>query len=62
MRKRASLPCRKTSVPFVYTTNGGVTITRTITDVPFDAAIDALIDQLNTQRGALLSSAYEYPG
>lgn len=52
----------KSSVPFVYTTNGGVTITRTIADVPFDSAIDALIDQLNTQRGALLSSAYEYPG
>lgn len=52
----------KTATPFVYTTNGGVTITRTVAEIPFDTAIDGLIDQLNSQRGALLSSAYEYPG
>lgn len=52
----------KAATPFVYGTNGGVTVTRTVTEIPFDTAIDGLIDQLNSQRGALLSSAYEYPG
>jgi len=45
-----------------YTTKGGVHITLTQEALPLDAAISPLIDKLDTQRGAVFSSGYEYPG
>ncbi len=43
-------------------TAGGVTIVRSRREVPYDGAIDAYIDALDTRRGAVFSSNYEYPG
>ncbi|WP_174802689.1 anthranilate synthase [Martelella limonii] len=45
-----------------YITRGGVTITRTRRFVPYDDAISGYIDRLDSRRGAVLSSNYEYPG
>jgi anthranilate synthase len=45
-----------------YRTNGGIDISRSVYEVDQDTAIDQVLSQLNTQRGALLSSSYEYPG
>ncbi|TIU70263.1 MAG: anthranilate synthase, partial [Mesorhizobium sp.] len=43
-------------------TAGGVTITRERHDRPYEGAIDAYVDGLNSRRGAVFSSNYEYPG
>ena len=45
-----------------YRTNGGIDVSRSVYEVDQDTAIDQVLSQLNTQRGALLSSSYEYPG
>jgi anthranilate synthase len=45
-----------------YQTNGGIDVSRSIYPVDQDTAISYVLSQLNTQRGALLSSSYEYPG
>lgn len=45
-----------------YQTNGGIYVSRSVYEVDQDIAIDLVLSQLNTQRGALLSSSYEYPG
>ncbi|TJW48615.1 MAG: anthranilate synthase [Mesorhizobium sp.] len=45
-----------------FVTAGGVTITRERHDRPYQGAIDAYIDGLNSRRGAVFSSNYEYPG
>lgn len=45
-----------------FTTPGGITVTRTLTSVPFLEGMDDLLDRLETQRGFYLSSGYEYPG
>jgi anthranilate synthase len=45
-----------------YQTRGGITVHRRHTSVPAAAAIEGLIDRLDTSRGVLLSSSYEYPG
>ncbi|RWC92827.1 MAG: anthranilate synthase [Mesorhizobium sp.] len=45
-----------------FVTAGGVTITRERHDRPYDGAIDAYVDGLNSRRGAVFSSNYEYPG
>lgn len=45
-----------------YVTAGGVAITRQREDVRYDGAIDAYVDGLNSRRGAVFSSNYEYPG
>ena len=45
-----------------FITAGGVAIDVTSTDVIAEAAVDDLIDRLGHERGALLSSSYEYPG
>ncbi len=45
-----------------YKTNGGIHVSRSVYEVDQDAAIDRVLSQLNDQRGALLSSSYEYPG
>ncbi|RWK37354.1 anthranilate synthase [Mesorhizobium sp.] len=45
-----------------FITAGGVTITRERHERPYEGAIDAYVDGLNSRRGAVFSSNYEYPG
>jgi anthranilate synthase len=45
-----------------YVTEGGVTVQRTRHDTPYEGAIERYIDGLNSRRGAVFSSNYEYPG
>ncbi|WP_214472254.1 anthranilate synthase [Mesorhizobium sp. dw_380] len=45
-----------------FVTAGGITITRERHDRPYAGAIDAYVDGLNSRRGAVFSSNYEYPG
>ena len=45
-----------------YVTEGGVTITRRRKPIEYAGAIDPVIDRLDTRRGAVFSSNYEYPG
>ncbi len=45
-----------------YLTRGGVKIRRIIESIPIEGAIEPLIDALDSQRGVLLASSYEYPG
>ncbi|MBX5493459.1 MAG: anthranilate synthase component I [Chloroflexi bacterium] len=45
-----------------YTTAGGVRVWRTVEELPVAGAIDPLIGALDSQRGVLLASSYEYPG
>ena len=45
-----------------YRTAGGITIQRTVTPCDTIDAVEDLIDRLDSSRGALFSSSYEYPG
>ena len=45
-----------------FVTGGGVTIVRERHDTAYAGAIEAYIDGLNSRRGAVFSSNYEYPG
>ncbi len=45
-----------------YTTEGGVRVQREIADQPYRPADDALVDALDTRRGVLFSSSFEFPG
>lgn len=45
-----------------FVTAGGVTITRERHDTPYAGAIEAYVEGLNSRRGAVFSSNYEYPG
>jgi anthranilate synthase len=45
-----------------YTTDGGIAVTRRRETIDAQAAIEELIDLLDTRRGVLLSSNYDYPG
>ena len=45
-----------------YTTLGGVHVFRSITQVQMDTALDEILFYLDSQRGGLLKSSYEYPG
>ncbi|MEP9373897.1 anthranilate synthase [Mesorhizobium sp. KR1-2] len=45
-----------------YRTAGGVVITRQRHDAVYGDAIDTYVDGLNSRRGAVFSSNYEYPG
>jgi anthranilate synthase len=44
-----------------YTTPHGITVTRSISKVPFARGLDALLKRLDSKRGIYLSSGYEYP-
>ncbi len=48
--------------PLSYTTPHGITVTRTSSKIPFAQGLDQLLKELDTKRGAYLSSGYEYPG
>ncbi|MBD0304902.1 MAG: anthranilate synthase component I, partial [Tolypothrix sp. T3-bin4] len=45
-----------------YKTSGGVIVSRSITEVKMDIALEDILFRLNSQRGGLLRSSYEYPG
>ncbi len=45
-----------------FVTAGGVAVTRRRHDTPYQGAIDAYVEGLNSRRGAVFSSNYEYPG
>ena len=45
-----------------FITEGGITITRTRHSTPYEGAIEAYVEALDSRRGALFSSNYEYPG
>jgi anthranilate synthase len=45
-----------------YLTAGGVSITRERHGTPYEGAIERFIDALDSRRGAVFSSNYEYPG
>jgi anthranilate synthase len=45
-----------------YTTGQGIRVLRTVEDVAVEGAIDQIVDALDTRRGALFASSYEYPG
>ncbi|MER9654316.1 anthranilate synthase [Mesorhizobium sp. M0152] len=45
-----------------FVTAGGITITRERHDRSYAGAIDSYVDGLNSRRGAVFSSNYEYPG
>lgn len=45
-----------------FVTKGGIAILRSRHNVEYASAIDACIDALDTRRGAVFSSNYEYPG
>ncbi|NQV82049.1 MAG: chorismate-binding protein, partial [Alphaproteobacteria bacterium] len=44
-----------------FTTQSGVLVSRTTTELPFDEGIRTLVDRLDSERGALYSSGFEYP-
>ncbi|MBE9214106.1 anthranilate synthase [Plectonema cf. radiosum LEGE 06105] len=45
-----------------YTTDGGIFISRSVTNTSIDSAIEEVLMRLDSQRGGLLASSYEYPG
>ncbi|MCP3938274.1 MAG: anthranilate synthase component I [Actinomycetia bacterium] len=45
-----------------FRTAGGVIVDVEVSDVDHISAIDELVDRLDSERGLLLSSSYEYPG
>ncbi len=45
-----------------YRTNGGVSVSRTITQTSIELATEEVLSRLDSQRGGLLRSSYEYPG
>ena len=45
-----------------YRTQGGIHVRRIIDGIPIQDAIEPVIDALDSQRGVLLASSYEYPG
>ncbi|MBW4490996.1 MAG: anthranilate synthase [Trichocoleus desertorum ATA4-8-CV12] len=50
------------SDPYCYTTKGGVCITRSVTETSLENAIEEILLRIDSQRGGLLTSSYEYPG
>jgi len=45
-----------------YTTKGGIFVSRSMTNTSIDVAIEEVLMRLDSQRGGLLASSYEYPG
>jgi anthranilate synthase len=45
-----------------YVTRGGIRVEREVEEIEGGAALEALTAALDTRRGALLASSYEYPG
>jgi anthranilate synthase len=45
-----------------YRTKGGILVHRLVEEIAVDGAVEPLIDALDSRRGALFASSYEYPG
>ena len=45
-----------------YTTRGGIHVSRMVTEVEIEAALEDILFHLDSKRGGLLKSSYEYPG
>ncbi len=45
-----------------YVTRGGIAVTRTVEAIPVRDAIEPVVSALDSRRGALLTSSYEFPG
>ena len=45
-----------------FETSGGVSVQRDREPIAYDGAIEPFIDGLDSRRGAVFSSNYEYPG
>lgn len=45
-----------------FETAGGVHVARQRVPTPYEGAIDGFVDALDSRRGAVFSSNYEYPG
>ncbi|MFZ2299738.1 MAG: anthranilate synthase component I [Candidatus Moraniibacteriota bacterium] len=45
-----------------YRTNGGVSITRSVEEVPLESALQRVHGAIDTHCGAIFASGYEYPG
>lgn len=45
-----------------YTTQGGIEVSHSLAAIGMDEAVDSIVRRLDTQRGGLLASSYEYPG
>lgn len=45
-----------------YKTSGGISVSRSISEVKIDTALEDILFRLNSQCGGLLRSSYEYPG
>ena len=45
-----------------YETAGGIRVHRTVEAIPIPNAIEPVVAALDTHRGVLLASSYEYPG
>lgn len=45
-----------------YTTRGGITVTREFEPIAPETTVDEIISALDSRRGVLLSSGYDYPG
>src|SRR5438128_4654012 len=45
-----------------YVTAGGIVVRRDVVRIPLTDAIEPVLDALDSRRGALFASSYEYPG
>lgn len=45
-----------------YTTRGGIAVSRSAEEIDGHDLVERLIDELDSRRGVLLSSSYDYPG
>ncbi len=45
-----------------FQTRGGITVHRCVEELPMDGAIEPILTALDSHRGVLLTSSYEYPG
>ncbi len=45
-----------------YTTKSGIIVSRSVTEVALETALEDILWSLNSQKGGLLGSSYEYPG
>src|SRR5919199_360605 len=45
-----------------YLSHGGIIVHRSVEELPIAGAIEPVVDALDSRRGVLLASSYEYPG
>lgn len=51
-----------TSDCLFYQTESCIRVSRCVVETPIDTAVEEVLERLNSQRGGLLASSYEYPG